>query len=52
MIEAVGHPDKQKVRIEGANHYYIGADQMEKVREAAALCSGWLVERGFAAVSA
>jgi pimeloyl-ACP methyl ester carboxylesterase len=48
MYEAVASEDKAIRRIEGANHYYIGADQVEKVREAAELCSDWLADRGLA----
>ena len=47
MLEAVGHDDRTFVQIEGANHYYLGRDQIEKVRESTANCVGWLSDRGF-----
>jgi pimeloyl-ACP methyl ester carboxylesterase len=52
VFEALGSPDKQSHRIEGANHYYLGPDQIELVRRAAAICTRWLAERGLAAASA
>ena len=45
MFDAIASEDKSLHTIEGANHYYIGADQVEKVREAAAICGDWLAER-------
>ncbi len=48
MYDGLGSSDKSKHRIDGANHYLIGADQIDKVKESAATCSAWLAERGFA----
>lgn len=45
LFDAIGHARKQKVEIAGANHYYFG--QPEKLAEAVAACSRWLVEQGF-----
>ncbi len=42
LFDAVGHDDKTFVEIEGANHYYLGRDQIEKVRASAAICVQWL----------
>jgi pimeloyl-ACP methyl ester carboxylesterase len=50
LFEAVGTEDKALHRIAGANHYYIGPDQVEKLRESAAFCVDWLAQRGFAPV--
>jgi pimeloyl-ACP methyl ester carboxylesterase len=46
LDDALGCDDKEMHRIEGANHYYIGADQLPHLREAAAICTGWLAARG------
>ncbi len=46
LFDAVGHDDRTFVQIDGANHYYLGRDQVEKVRASAAGCVGWLAERG------
>ncbi|MDH3232738.1 MAG: lysophospholipase [Alphaproteobacteria bacterium] len=43
--DAIGHTDKEKHVIEGANHYYFG--QPDKAGEAVALCRDWLQRRGF-----
>jgi dienelactone hydrolase len=48
VYDALGSQDKQTHRIEGANHYYIGKDQIEALRLAAATCTEWLAERGLA----
>jgi pimeloyl-ACP methyl ester carboxylesterase len=48
LHEALGCEDKQLYRVEGANHYYLGADQLPCLREAAAACTGWLAARGLA----
>ena len=39
MFDAIRHGDKQLHRVEGANHYYIGPDQHEKLREAVDVCT-------------
>jgi pimeloyl-ACP methyl ester carboxylesterase len=46
LFDAVGHDDKTFVEIDGANHYYLGRDQIEKVRASTAICVEWLAERG------
>jgi pimeloyl-ACP methyl ester carboxylesterase len=46
LHEALACEDKEMHRIEGANHYYIGANQLPYLREAAAICTGWLAARG------
>ncbi len=48
MFEALGSPDKVKVTIEHANHYFTGADGKSHLAEAVAIISGWLAERGLA----
>ena len=48
VFDALGSQDKESHRIEGANHYYLGADQIELVRQAAATCTDWLAARGLA----
>jgi len=48
MYDAVGHDDKLLHRVEGANHYYIGRDQIPKVREASQVCTDWLGAHGLA----
>lgn len=49
LFDALGSEDKERITIEGANHYYIGPDQKPLLRQAAAACTAWLAERGFAA---
>ena len=34
--------------IPGANHYYAGADQRDKLREAVGIVTDWLVRHQFA----
>ena len=51
MYDAVTHEDKQLHCVEGANHYYIGPDQHEKVKEASQVCTTWLEAHGFAPAS-
>jgi pimeloyl-ACP methyl ester carboxylesterase len=48
LYDAIGHDDKTLHRVAGANHYYLGPDQRDKLLESAAFCVGWLAERGFA----
>ena len=48
VYDALGSEDKQTHRIEGANHYYIGRDQIDCLRLAAATCTEWLAARGLA----
>ena len=48
LFDGVGHDDKELIRIAGANHYYLGADQIEKCREAASICGAWLAAHGLA----
>jgi pimeloyl-ACP methyl ester carboxylesterase len=50
MYDALGSADKTKHRIAGANHYLIGADQIDKVRESARICTEWLEDRGFPSI--
>ena len=52
LYDAIGHDDKALHNIPGANHYYIGPDQIDKLRSSAAFCVGWLEEHGFPAVAA
>jgi pimeloyl-ACP methyl ester carboxylesterase len=40
MVEAL--PDAELHTIPGANHYYIGGDQQQRLREAAEICTSWL----------
>jgi pimeloyl-ACP methyl ester carboxylesterase len=42
MFDALASPEKELHTIAGANHYYIGGDQLEKLRGAAELCTDWL----------
>lgn len=46
MFEALGSPDKVKVTVDHANHYFTGADGKSHLAEAVAIISGWLAERG------
>src|SRR3954454_9540170 len=48
LFDAIGHDDKTLHRVAGANHYYLGPDQVEKLRSSTAFCVGWLDEHGFA----
>ena len=52
LFEALAGEDKSELRIAGANHYYIGPDQREHLRNSAAACTAWLSERGLAAEAA
>jgi pimeloyl-ACP methyl ester carboxylesterase len=40
MADALGGAEIHTIA--GANHYYIGKDQIDKLREAAAICTEWL----------
>ena len=40
MAEALGGAEIHT--IPGANHYYIGADQYDKLKSSAAICTEWL----------
>jgi dienelactone hydrolase len=42
IFEAVKHDDKEMHTIAGANHYYIGPNQREKLQESVDLCTSWL----------
>ena len=48
IFEAIGHADKEMFEIPGANHYYAGADQRDKLREAVGIVTDWLVRHQFA----
>ena len=48
MFEALGSPDKVKVTVDHANHYFTGADGKSHLAEAVAIISGWLAQRGLA----
>jgi pimeloyl-ACP methyl ester carboxylesterase len=52
IFDALRSADKQSHRIKGANHYYLGADQRELVRQAAGICTEWLAERGLGSAAA
>ena len=52
VFDALASEDKQTHKIDGANHYYIGADQRPRLREAAAICTEWLARRGLASAQA
>ena len=47
LYEAIPHEDKELHRIEGATHYYLGADQGPKLGEAVEIATRWLAEHGF-----
>jgi alpha-beta hydrolase superfamily lysophospholipase len=47
LFSAIGHPDKEMHEIPGANHYYSGPDQRDKLREAVGVCTDWLRRHGF-----
>lgn len=49
LFDALASEDKQRLTIDGANHYYIGPDQKPLLQQAAAACTAWLAERGLAA---
>ena len=46
LFDAVGHADKEKYDIAGADHYYI--ERPDLLPEAVGLCSDWLSRKGFA----
>ena len=45
MFEAMGSADKVKIIIDGANHYFTGADGKSHLSEAVGIISRWLAER-------
>lgn len=49
LYEAVGHPDKTLVTIEGATHYYSGAAQVPYLAKAVEEITTWLEARGWTA---
>jgi alpha-beta hydrolase superfamily lysophospholipase len=51
LFDGVGHPDKTFLRIDGANHYYLGREQIPRLAEAVTQCMTWLAERGLAPVA-
>ena len=51
LYDAVGHDDKTHHVIAGANHYYIGPDQHDRLKESAAYCVEWLDGHGFPAAA-
>ncbi|MCH9732461.1 MAG: alpha/beta hydrolase [Actinomycetia bacterium] len=48
IYEAIGSPDREMYEIAGANHYYSGADQRDKLHEAVGIITSWLVRHDFA----
>ncbi len=42
IFEAIGHPDKEMHEIPGANHYYAGPEQRDKLRQAVDIVTDWL----------
>jgi alpha-beta hydrolase superfamily lysophospholipase len=52
LFEAIGSEDKTLHRVAGANHYYLGPDQVDKLRSSTAFCVRWLDDHGFAPVAA
>ena len=46
MFEALGSPDKVKVTVDHANHYFTGADGKSHLATATAIISSWLAEHG------
>lgn len=49
LYDAVGHPDKQLVTIEGATHYYSGRDQAPHLKKAVDTITEWLGDRSWTA---
>jgi pimeloyl-ACP methyl ester carboxylesterase len=49
LFDAVGHPDKTMVTIEGATHYYSGPGQAPYLEQAVDTITGWLAERSWTA---
>ncbi len=45
IMEGIGHDNKEKHRIDGATHYYLG--QPEKMAEAVGITIEWLHKKGF-----
>jgi len=48
LYEAIGHSDKEMHEVPGANHYYAGTGQRDKLRAAVTVLTNWLHRRGFA----
>ncbi len=47
ILSALRSIDKESRRIEGANHYFSGADGKHHLAEASSVITGWLNQRGF-----
>ena len=47
LFDAIGHPDKEMHEVAGANHYYAGPDQRDKLREAVGIVTDWLRRHSF-----
>jgi hypothetical protein len=47
LYDAIGHPDKEMHEIPGADRYYSGPDQRNKLRQAVGVCTDWLHRHGF-----
>ena len=45
MFDALGSADKSKVTIDGANHYFTGADGKSHLTQVVGIISDWLAER-------
>ncbi len=48
IYEAIGNADKEMYEIAGANHYYAGAGQRDKLNEAVSIVTDWLRRHDFA----
>lgn len=48
IFEAIGYEDKEMHEIAGANHYYAGPDQRDKLRQAVGIVTDWLQRHDFA----
>lgn len=48
LFEAIGHTDKLRKDIQGANHYYLGKNQKPMLMEAAQTCAAWMAAHGWA----
>ena len=47
LFEAIGNPDKEMHEIPGANHYYSGPGQREKLDQAISIITDWAARHGF-----
>ncbi|HEX5225688.1 MAG TPA: hypothetical protein VFW29_11220, partial [Solirubrobacteraceae bacterium] len=45
---ALASEDRTALRIDGANHYYLGPDQRPHLQRSARACTAWLLDRGLA----